>query len=468
VTTALAAHPAVAVAVRVLVAVGAVVITTGVLAAADADLTFAAITLLVVVVAASALGYVPGLVAALGASVSLIYFFTPPRHSFAIDQPDGVLAIVAFVAASLVAGTAVARLSELRRRSELAAREARLRLLLTNDLAGGAAVGDVLDVLARELVDLFDLATCTAIADGVRRTVGGSLPPLDVLNVSAPGLDVRMQLGRVLSNDERATLEALGAGLATALERSRLDHEARDQRVRADLDRSRAGFLTAVTHDLRTPLATIKAATGTLLDHEDGIDRTTRHELLAATYAEVSRLEGLVTKVLELTRIRSGAIRPEPGPIAVSDLVRIAVDRLGALDDGRAIVLDIDAELPAVLVDASQVEHVLGNLLENAIRHDAHGHEIVVHAASANDAVAITVADHGPGIVPEDRERVFEEFVRLGAPTDGPGTGLGLAIVRALTIANGGTVQCRETPGGGATFAVTLPAAPDDNGEPDA
>jgi two-component system sensor histidine kinase KdpD len=462
------------VAARVLLALVTIAGTTLVLSAADADLTFAAITLLVVVAGFSALGYGPGLAAALGAAASLIYFFTPPVHSFRIDQPDDVLALLAFVAASLVVGTAVARLTELRRRSELAAREARLRLLLTNDLAGGAAVGAVLDVLARELVALFSLASCTATADGARRTVLGSLPPLDVLDVRAPGLDVRMQLGRALSTDERATLEALGAGIATALERNRLDHEARDQRVRAELDRSRAGFLTAVTHDLRTPLATIKAATGTLLDHEDGIDRATRHELLGATYAEASRLEGIVTKVLELTRIRSGAVRPEPAPIAVSDLVRIAVDRLGALDDGRAIVLDIDAALPAVLVDASQVEHVLGNLLENAIHHDARGHEIMVGAARARlagdgipggrDAVAVSVADHGPGIAAADHERVFEEFVRLGAPTDGPGTGLGLAIVRALTIANGGTVECRETPGGGATFVVTLPAAPDDDG----
>src|SRR5262249_32058712 len=136
-----------------------------------------------------------------------------------------------------------------------------------------------------------------------------------------PGLELELSLGRPLTGDERSTIQALGVGVATALERARLDREAREQRVRADLDHSRAGFLTAVTHDLRTPLATIKTATGTLLTNDGDLDRDTRLELLAATYAEVARLEGLVTNVLELTRIRSGAVRPAPAPIAVSDVV---------------------------------------------------------------------------------------------------------------------------------------------------
>ncbi len=457
-----AARPALVRLARAGLALVLVVLATALLVAVGADLAIACIALLLVVVAASALGYAAGALAAVTAAAALTYYFTPPLHSFRIDRPDDVLALVAFVAVSVIVGATVARLNALRRRSELATREAELRLALTNELASGAETQRVLRSLATSLVELFDLERCTISSDGsaVSAASARDRPNLGIVDVRNRNLDLQLALARPLSIDEQNTIRALAAGLATALDRNRLDREAAEQRMRADLDRSRASFLTAVTHDLRTPLATIKTATGTLLTSSGAVDGTVQRELLGVAYGEAARLEGLVTKVLEVARIRSGAVRPEPAAVAVADLVRGAVVRLGPLADARAICLDVDAELPAVWVDATLLEHVITNLLENAIRHDASEREIDVGARVAGTRVEVVISDHGVGIAPGDRERVFEEFVRLDAPTDGPGTGLGLAIVRAFTEINGGGVRYDDTPGGGATFVLSLPEAP--------
>jgi two-component system sensor histidine kinase KdpD len=432
----------------------------------NADLAFASITLLLAVVGASTLGYAAGVTAALVSSGVLSYFFTPPVHSFRIDQPDDVLALVAFVTVSLVVGAVVARLNHLRRRSELAAREARVRLELSNSLAGGTSTVAVIDTVAREMVELFDLSSClVAVGNDQARAVGGH-PPTGDLVVSVPPAVFRLELGRALLPSEPDTIEALATTLAIALERVRLDSLAREQRVRADVDRSRVGFLTAVTHDLRTPLATIKGATKTLLMPDSRLDLDERRELLQAAYAESARLEGLVTKVLELTRIRSGAVQPEPIAVEAADLLQAAVERLGPAARGRRITLDLDPELPALRVDVLLMEHVLVNLVENALVHDPTEGEITIRGRFDHSQLELAMIDHGPGIPPRDRERVFEEFVRLRAPTDGPGSGLGLAIVRALVTASGGTVRCEETPGGGATLVLRLPVDTDerDNG----
>jgi two-component system sensor histidine kinase KdpD len=464
-----AARPALVQLARAALAIVIVVVATAILVAVGADLAIACIALLLAVVAASALGYAAGALAAVTAAAALTYYFTPPLHSFRIDRTDDVLALVAFVTVSVIVGATVARLNALRRRSELATREAELRLALTNELASGAETQRVLRNLATSLVELFDLERCTVSTDGSAVSAasarGGT--GLGALDVRDRKLDLHLVLARPLSIDEQRTIRALAAGLATALDRNRLDREAAEQRMRADLDRSRASFLTAVTHDLRTPLATIKTATGTLLSSSGAVDGTVQHELLEMAYDEAARLEGLVTKVLEVARIRSGAVQPEPAAVAVADLVRGAVVRLGPLADARPIRLDVDAELPPVWVDATLLEHVVTNLLENAIRHDPSEREIEVRARAAGPRVEVVVSDHGVGIAPRDRERVFEEFVRLDAPTDGPGTGLGLAIVRAFTEVNGGGVRYQTTPGGGATFVLGLPTAPNGGEEAD-
>ena len=292
-----------------------VAVSTVVLVGADADLTFAAVILLLVVAAASVFGYAPGLSAAVTSVAALNYYFTPPLHSFRIGEPDDILALVAFVTVSLLVGATIARLNELRTRAEIHAREASLRVTLTHELRRGLDVEVVLRRLALELSELFDLSECRIALDQTDPTDG------DVL-VDMPPLRIRAVQTRALAPGELGVIRGLASAVATTIELERLDARAREGRVRRELDESRAAMLTAFTHDLRTPLATIKAASGVLLAPSSRLDEDERRELLEDTWSEAARLERLVDKVIEAGRIRSGAVRPERAATAPIDVVQ--------------------------------------------------------------------------------------------------------------------------------------------------
>ena len=231
----------------------------------------------------------------------------------------------------------------------------------------------------------------------------------------------------------------------------------RQRELEAELSRSRAAFFAAAGHNLRTPLATIQATATALQDAGDRLSAHERDELLQTIRSESDRLARLVDKVLSLSRIRSGALAPDPGPVDLGGIAQTTVARLGPLREGRHIRVAVPADLGPLRLDATMTEQVLLNLLENAVRYAPDGTEVLVSAAVLDGAVEIRVADHGPGVAPADRERIFEEYVRGDHQADVEGTGLGLAIVRALVHLQGGTVRCEDTPGGGATMVVRFP-----------
>lgn len=236
------------------------------------------------------------------------------------------------------------------------------------------------------------------------------------------------------------------------------EREAFDARLAAALGQSRAGFLSAMTHSLRTPLASIKAAVSTLRAPGARLGEREREDLLATAYEECDRLERLVTKVLELSRIRAGALEVRREPSDLADLARAAVRRLRHLASRQRVRLVVDGAVPVMSVDPTMMELVLVSLLENALRFAPAGTEVEVHATLGVDgACELRVVDRGPGIPAEHHEKVFEEFVRLGGPPDGTGAGLGLAIARAFVDAHDGTLRIEETPSGGATFVIALP-----------
>jgi two-component system sensor histidine kinase KdpD len=441
---------------RAALALAAVVVCTEVLIAADVDLAFAAMVLLLTVAAASVFGYTSGLCAAFASVLALTYSFTPPVHSLRIDEPDDILALIAFVAVSLLVGTTIARLNELRARADVLARAASLRMTLSHELRRGVDTEVVLRRLCTELEDMFELDACgvNVVADDTPANERSS----EVL-VETPPLLVRLTPSRALATDDLAVIQGLASAVTASMELERLDRAAHDQRLRSELDRSRAAMLMAVTHDLRTPLATIKASSGALLDPAARLDTDERRELLEYTWSEADRLQRLVDKVLEMGRIRSGALRPDPIPTTPLDLVQSASSSRRTLVNSSRVVLSIDPAVPMVDVDVLLMEHVLGNLLENAALHAPGDTPIEVRGQQHDDRVRLAVVDRGPGVPVEDRERIFDEFFRRQAPSDGRGTGLGLTITRALVEAHGGTVWCEQTPGGGATFVVELPAA---------
>jgi two-component system sensor histidine kinase KdpD len=440
---------------RALLTVVAVGVFTALLVAADADLTFAAVLLLLVVAGASVTGYAAGLTAAVAGSVALIYFFTPPLHSLRIDQPDDILALVAFVTVSLLVGATIARLNELRTRAEMHAREASLRVTLTDELRRGVDLDLVLRHLESELSRMFDFEECSVSAP-----TRDEPPPTghgDVL-VDSPPLLLRFRPRTELAPGDLAVIRGLLDAVGTGIKLDRLDAEAREQRVRSELDHSRAALLTAITHDLRTPLATIRAASSALLAPGTRLDADERRELLVDTRSEAERLERLIDNALELGRIRGGVLRPERSPSAPVDLVQSVVSRRARSLHEHPVLLELDADLPVVDVDVTLMDHVLTNLLDNAVRHGGSDHPIEVRGSAAGGVVQLAVVDHGPGVPAADRERIFDEFVQ-GRSSSGGGTGLGLSIVRALTAAHGGRVWCEASPGGGATFVVELPVS---------
>ena len=434
-----------------------------------ADIAVAALLLVVAVVLSALLGFGPGALAAVLGFSSLNWFFTPPVHTFAIENSDDLVAALAFLITAILIGTVIHRLGDLRRRAEQRAHEAQLRLDLTNRLAGGEDPAVVAQGAAEAMVDLFDLTGCTVTVGDVSASARGpaddpDAPPVHVrigeIAVEATGPR------RPLANDDRAVLEALVAALAGAYSQVLLERETREARVAIQVSQSRAGLLSAVSHNLRTPLASIRAAASTLRAPDAELEPADRRELLDTVVEETERLERLVTKTLDLGRIRAGGLEPELRDVDLGDLAASAVRRLRPLARAHRVRLSIDPELPSVAVDIAMMEEVFLNLLENSLRFAPPGSEILVTATpsgspsgGAASAVEVRVADHGPGVPVEVRDRIFEDFVRADPRPDSAGTGLGLAIVRALVAAHDGIVWVEDTPGGGATFAFRLPTA---------
>jgi two-component system sensor histidine kinase KdpD len=251
-------------------------------------------------------------------------------------------------------------------------------------------------------------------------------------------------------------LDAFARGIATSVDRVRLDREAGRARVDAASQQHRAAFLSAMTHNLRTPLASIKASVSTLLAHGD-LEPGTRDELLTTARGETERLERLVTKVLHLSRIRSGAVVVRREPVELHELVRTALRGVRGPTADRAVRLAGDSDgVSVVPVDPTLVEVAICCLVENAFRYAPNGEIAVATAVGVRDCV-IRVIDHGPGIPPRERERVFEEFVRGEGVHDATGAGIGLTIARAFVEGHGGDLRVEDTPGGGVTFVMCLP-----------
>jgi two-component system sensor histidine kinase KdpD len=253
---------------------------------------------------------------------------------------------------------------------------------------------------------------------------------------------------------------------AGGLERVRLAEEARSAAVRAKTEEMRSSLLSAVSHDLRTPLASITGAATALRDDEN-LAEPTRAELVDSICGEAERLERLVANLLDMTRLESGAISLKRDWVPVDELIGSALTRLEAKLADRAVAVTLPPGLPLVLVDPVLFEQLLVNLLENAVKYTPAGSALeltarVLPGAAPGAAVELTVSDHGPGLPPGDEERVFTKFYRApGGAAGVPGAGLGLAICRGIAEAHGGSIRALagqgRRPGSGAVFVVTIP-----------
>jgi two-component system sensor histidine kinase KdpD len=260
-----------------------------------------------------------------------------------------------------------------------------------------------------------------------------------------------------LDSDQRARLNALCTQVAFALERAQLAREAEASALRAKTEEMRSSLLSALSHDLRTPLAAITGSVSTLRDQSARVSDAQARDLLAAIQEEAGRLERLVTNLLDMTRVESGSLRVQREWVPLEELVGTALTRLENLMGGRPVRVSIAPGLPLLSVGPLLFEQVLVNLLENAAKYTPSDSAIDIEGRVEGDGVVVEVKDRGPGIKAGDEQRVFEKFYR-GASARVAGAGLGLAICKGIVDAHGGTISVESRAGGGATFRVTLPA----------
>ena len=247
---------------------------------------------------------------------------------------------------------------------------------------------------------------------------------------------------------------------AAVIERERLRRESLQVEVLQRTDALRAALLSSVSHDLRTPLSSIKAAASSLLQEDVQWDDEARRSFALAIVRETDRLNRLVANLLDMSRIEAGALKPEKEWYPLDELIHDVQGRMQPLLQGREVHTDLPDDLPPVELDYLQIDQVLTNLLENAIRHTPPGTPIDISVQLCDDSIMVSVADRGPGVPPADTERIFDKFYRVLSSESAArtaGSGLGLAVSRGLIEAHGGRIWVENRPGGGAVFRFTLP-----------
>jgi two-component system sensor histidine kinase KdpD len=267
--------------------------------------------------------------------------------------------------------------------------------------------------------------------------------------------------GRSLPAADQRVLTAFAAQATAALERRRLARAADEAASLAAADKMRTALLAAVSHDLRTPLSAAKAAVGTLRDPELDVPPEDRVELLEAADESLDRLIALVENLLDMSRLQAGAIKLRLEPVAADEILPRAVDHVPE-SAGRVKLEPVSAGVPPVLADGVLLERVLANLIGNAVKHT--DSPVTVTVSALGGQVEVRVIDRGPGIPQADWDLVFRPFQRLGDRDNGAGVGLGLALARGLVEAMDGTLTPEDTPGGGLTMVLALPAAADTPG----
>ena len=416
-------------------------------------------------------GFVPALLEAIAASLLLNYYFVLPIHQFTIAEANNALALGVFVAVGLATSWVVDIAA--RRTKEAARGNAESELLVTT--AGSILRGQgALDALLERTREAFGMRSACLL----ERPAGAAGPAADWTAVASSGenpvcrpddADVNIPIsetlslsmsGRPLPASDRRVLGAFAAYAAVALEQQRLAAEAEAAKPIAAADRMRTALLAAVSHDLRTPLASAKAAVTSLRSPDVHWDARDVDELLATADESLDRLTHLVENLLDMSRLQAGALSLFPRPTGLDEVVARALDNLEPL--GHDVMVDIPESLPAVQADPAILERVVVNLIENALRYSPAGKPPLVAASTLGDHVELRVIDRGPGIPEQDRESMFVPFQRLGDTDNTTGVGLGLALSRGLTEAMNGTLTAEDTPGGGLTMTVSLPAAPGD------
>ena len=436
------------------------VVITGALRLLDEHLGFAS-QLLVYLVGSVGVatigGFAPAAVSAVISSLLLNWYFTEPTGTLTIAEPENLLALVVFVVVGGLVGSLVSRAA---RRSAEASRA-------RSDAESLAAMAALTSAVADPLPDMVGQVRSALGAEGVavRRRDGDRWEAVVTDGrcdsepaITAP-IDTATELvvhGDGFGAVDSDVLAAFSSQITTVMDRERLRKDAARAEQLSEVNELRAALLAAVSHDLRTPLAAIKASVSSLRSDDVDWPVEVEEEFLATIENQTDRLTLLVSNLLGMSRIQSGAVQLTRRAVGVEEVVSAAI---GGLElRGVPVRVEIPVDLPAWDVDPVLAERVVANLVDNAVKWSPPGGEVVLRAVDADDAVRLYVVDRGPGIPQERRAQIFEPFQRLGDGTVG-GTGLGLAVASGLTSVLGGRLVVGETAGGGTTMELTFGAA---------
>ena len=450
------------------------------------------IYLLTVIVLSLRVSRWPALVAAVASALAWDYAFIPPKLSFSLLDFDDSLLLGTYFVVTLTAGQLTTRIRDQQRSEQRREQRATALFHLTRGLAGTQTLNDGVMEALTQADRQFEAKSALLLAD----EAGKLLPhPAGTLNLNAHALALAawtaryekeagrftevspeadslyiplLRSGRVLgvlaiqppahatrtTPQQRELLEAFAAQIALLIEREHLRSASEHAKLLAESDRLHRTLLDSVSHELKTPLAVLQAAAENMA--REGADR--HPDLPAEILTATRRLNRVVANLLSQSRLEAGGVRPKLDWCDARDLIAAARRELGATLAGRSLRLEMPADLPLLFADALLMEHVITNLLLNAVLYSPPGSALTVtgHVDAVNDRIQLTFADEGPGIPAELRAQLFQKFRRGNVP-DGNGLGLGLSIVRGFMQAQGGDVIVEEHPGPGARLTVHLP-----------
>ncbi len=456
------------------------------------------IYLMAVLLAAMRAGRKPAIAASLASFFAFNFFFTEPRRTFAITDTQNILTVVLFLVAAVIVSNMAARLRAQMETSRESARRTHNLYEFGRKITAAATEDDVLWAVVHHVAATIGgkSLVLTPEDDGGLAVVAG-YPPEDRLDdKSAAAAEWAWGQGKVAGRGSETLpaadwlflplatgrgrigvlgvqmtdgadapsaaqlrlLETLADQAAVAIERTALVTDMEAAKVATERERLRAALLSSLSHDLRTPLVSILGAATSLVSYDAVLDPGSRRELAQTIQDEAERLNRFVQNLLDMTRLGAGALEPKTDWADLADIVRAAVDRARRIARRHVLKVEIAPEMPLIRVDAVLIEQVVFNLVDNACKYAPPGTVVKIWAKPSDGEAVLEVVDQGPGIPPEDREKVFEMFYRVRQSDSQSGTGLGLAICRGVVEAHGGTIRVDEgIHGVGAAIVVRLP-----------
>ncbi len=482
----------------VAVSLGVALLLHEVVGIASVSLTFLTAVLAVAVV----YGLWPALFASFVSVLAYNFFFLPPLYTFTIADPENVVALFFFGVTAVIASNLTARVRAQAITARQRARTTEELYQFSRKLAGAANLDDLLWATVHQIALMLKVHVVILLPEEGRMTVRAGFPPEDTLDAAdlaaakwswernhaagrgadtLPGakrLFLPMQTGRgavgvigidrdepgpILTPDQHRLLDALSDQAALAIERVNLVEDVDRARLITETDRLRAALLTSISHDLRTPLASILGSATSLTAQGDTLDAATRLDLIRNIQDEAERLNRFIGNLLDMTRLESGPLQLRTGPVDLADAVATALRRARKILAAHRTQVLLEPELPMLDLDEVLFEQVLFNLLDNAGKYAPAGSLITIRAWRENGRVSLQVLDEGPGIPAVDLDHVFDKFYRVGgADRRRAGTGLGLAICRGFIEAMHGTIAAtNRTDRSGSAFTITLPVPAD-------